>query len=467
VSAEGKAWSARWAWALIGMVVGAAIGLFAAGPASAAPGADGTGDPYFPSLGNGGYEVARYELDLRYSPTSRVLRGVATVTANATQDLSRFNLDLRGMEVRSVSVDGAEAEHARRGGHELRVKPATSIAAGASFETRVEYRGNPQTLRDPGGGIEGWIETGDGAFVVAEPRGASTWFPCNDHPSDKASFQIEISVPRGFHGVSNGALVDRERNRRRSTFRWREDEPMATYLATVAIGRFEIERSREAGIPSYVALDPREARRSRETLRTTPRILRLFGNRFGPYPFGTVGAIVEHARFLGYALETQTRPIYSSAPNQVLLAHELAHQWFGNAVTPETWKDIWLNEGFATWAEWLWLARVRGVGLRQRFQRIYRVPEDNALWRHPPGDPGPRHLFDIAVYFRGGLALEALRREVGAATFLRILRAWVSEHLYGNATTADFIAIAERESGLELDRFFEVWLYREGKPRNW
>jgi aminopeptidase N len=466
VSVAGNVWPPRTARALIGIVAGAAIGLCAAVPASAAPGSDGAGDPYFPNLGNGGYDVESYELNLRYAPRSRILRGTATVTASATQDLSRFNLDLRGMDVRSVSVDGADAAHRRRG-LELLVRPATPLPAGATFETRVRYRGQPQTLRDPGGGIEGWIETGDGAFVVAEPRGASTWFPCNDHPSDKASYEIEITVPRGLHGVSNGALVDRERNRRRSTFRWREDDPMATYLATVAIGRFEIERSREAGIPSYVALDPREARRSRETLRTTPRILRLFSRRFGPYPFETIGAIVEHAAFLGYALETQTRPIYSSAPNQVLLAHELSHQWFGNAVTPAIWKDIWLNEGFATWAEWLWLARVRGVGLRQRFRRIYGLPADHALWRHPPGDPGRSHLFDIAVYFRGGLTLEALRREVGAATFLRILREWLREHLYGNVTTPEFIALAEQESGLELDRFFEVWLYREGKPRRW
>jgi aminopeptidase N len=464
VSAAGRTGAIGWGRAAL--IAAAAAVLWAAAPAGAAPGAPGAGDPYFEKLGNGGYDVQSYDLDLRYSVRSRELRGSATITADATQELSRFNLDLRGLRVRSVAVDGADADFSR-GGYELRVKPPTPIAAGASFETRVEYRGRPRLLRDPGGGIEGWIETGDGAFVVAEPRGASTWFPCNDHPSDKALFEIEISVPRGLKGVSNGALVERIDRRRRSTFRWREDDPMATYLATVAIGRFEVERSREAGIPSYVAIDPREARRSRETLRSTPRILRLFGKRFGPYPFDDVGAIVEHAAFVGYALETQTRPIYDVAPNQVLLAHELAHQWFGNAVTPSRWEDIWLNEGFATWAEWIWLARVRGVSLRQRFQRIYGVPADNALWRHPPGDPGPRHLFDIAVYFRGGLTLEALRRDVGPPTFRRILRAWISEHLYGNATTADFIAIAERESGEELDRFFRIWLYRDGKPRRW
>jgi aminopeptidase N len=464
VSAAGRTGAIGWGRAAL--IVAAATVLWAAAPAGAAPGAPGAGDPYFEKLGNGGYDVESYGLDLRYARRSGEIRGSTTVMATATQELSRFNLDLRGLRVRSVVVDGADAAFSR-GGYELRVKPASPVPAGASFEATIEYRGRPRTLRDPGGGIEGWIDTGDGAFVVAEPRGASTWFPCNDHPSDKALFELEISVPQGLKAVSNGALVERRDGRRRSTFHWREGDPMATYLATVAIGRFEVERSREAGIPSYVALDPREARRSRETLRTTPRILRQFGDRFGPYPFDTVGAIVEHAPFVGYALETQTRPIYDVAPNQVLLAHELAHQWFGNAVTPALWQDIWLNEGFATWAEWVWLARVRGVSLKQRFQRIYREPADSALWRHPPGDPGPRHLFDIAVYFRGGLALEALRREVGPATFLGILRAWVSEHLYGNATTADFITIAERESGRQLDRFFQVWLYRDGKPRRW
>jgi aminopeptidase N len=447
-------------------IAAAAISFAAAVPANAAPGASGAGDPYFPNLGNGGYDVARYELDLRYTPRSGTLRGSATIIATATQELSRFNLDLRGMRVSDVRVDGAEAPY-ERGGYELIVNPPVPLSAGQSFETTVQYSGRPRTLRDPDGAIEGWIPTRDGAFVVAEPRGASTWFPCNDHPSDKAAYEIRVSVPEGLHAVSNGTLVERDEGRQRSTFGWRAEEPMATYLATVAIGRFEVSRSREAGIPSYVAIDPRQVRRSRETLRTTPRILRLFAKRFGPYPFDTVGAIVEHAPFLGYALETQTRPIYSRAPNQVLLAHELAHQWFGNAVTPATWNEIWLNEGFATWSEWLWLARVRGVSLRQRFRRIYGLPADNALWRHPPGDPGPKHLFDIAVYFRGGLTLEALRREVGTHTFLRILRTWFAEHLYGNVTTADFIALAERESGRDLDRFFEIWLYREGKPSRW
>jgi aminopeptidase N len=457
-----------WAWAALALALALCAALAAAPRATAqpSPGASGAGDPYFPGLGNSGYDVDHYAIDLRYSPPNRRLKATTTIFATATQDLSRFDLDLRGLTVTSVSVDGAEAAFGRDGA-ELVITPAAPLEAGSAFEVVVEYRGRPRPIKEPGGSIEGWIETRDGAFVVAEPRSARTWFPCNDHPSDKASYEFAVDVPRELTAVANGGPMGRTRAGGRTVFRWRAEEPMATYLATVAIGRFEVERDVANGIPSYVALDPKGAKRSRRALRRTPAILEFFADRFGAYPFAWAGAIVEDAGFLGYALETQTRPIFAVPPGEIILAHELAHQWYGDAVTPSTWKDIWLNEGFATWAEWLWGARRDKWSLRTRFRRFYRQPASSELWDRPPGDPGRRFLFDEAVYVRGAMTLEALRRELGAQAFVRILRAWYSEHIYGNVSTAEFIALAERESGRDLDRFFDVWLYRQGKPRNW
>jgi aminopeptidase N len=459
--------------AVAGTVVALGLAVCAGGPADASaqaytPGSAGLGDPYFPKAGNGGYDVSHYEIDLRYRARSR--RGVATtvVTATATHGLSRFDLDFRGPEITDLTVDGRPAGFVRRG-QELVITPRAPIDDGDRFVVEVSYDGRLRKLTDPDGSLEGWIPTRDGAFVASEPRGSPTWFPCNDHPTDKAAYGFRITVRKGRKAVANGLLVDRERRRRWTTFAWREDEPMATYLATATNGRFDLDRSPVAGIPSVVAVDPREARRSRRPLRKMGPMLGLFEERFGAYPFDATGAIVDHAPFVGYALETQTRPVYDRAPDEGTVAHELAHQWFGDAVTPERWSDIWLNEGFATWAELLWGQHSGGRSLRRSFRELYEVPaRDRRYWNPPPGNPGgPRNLFDLTIYLRGAMTLEALRQEIGDAAFYSILRRWYAEHRFGNATTSELIALAERESGRRLDEFFDVWLFQRGKPKDW
>ena len=432
------------------------------------PGSAGVGDPYFPKSGNGGYDVAHYEIDLRYRARSR--RGVASteIAATATQGLSRFDLDFRGPEITGLTVDGRPAEFVRSG-QELIVTPPAPIDDGDEFVIEVSYDGRLKRLRDPDGSLEGWIPTRDGAFVVGEPRGSPTWFPCNDHPTDKATYGFRLTVRKGRKALANGVLVERVRQPKWTTFVWREDEPMATYLATATNGRFDLDRSPIAGIPSVVAVDPREARRSRRPLRKMGRMLTLFGERFGEYPFASTGAIVDHAPFVGYALETQTRPVYDRAPDEATVAHELAHQWYGDAVTPKRWSDIWLNEGFATWSELLWEQHAGGRSLERSFRDLYEVPARNRrYWNPPPGNPGgPKNLFDLTIYLRGAMTLEALRLEIGDAAFYSILRKWFSQHEYGNATTPELIALVESESGAELDEFFDVWLYERGKPKRW
>jgi len=426
-------------------------------------GSPGLGDPFFPNAGNGGYEVDHYALRLGYHPSNRRLGGSAALRATATQALDRFDLDLRGLTVSRVLVNGQPAGFSRSG-QELIVTPATVLASGTSFRVVVDYSGKPDAIIDPDGSLDGWIQTPDGAWVASEPQGSPSWFPANDHPSDKAAFDITMSVPRGLKAVSNGRLVRSVLRGNRRTFHWRERAPMATYLATATIGHFRVTRSRFDGLRSYVAVAPGE-RASLSVLQKIPAIVRFFQSRFGPYPFKDVGAIADPSP-AGYSLELQTRPIFPGAVDEVTLAHELSHQWFGDSVGVSKWPDIWLNEGFATFAEWLWEAHSGGQSLRKDFQAGYSVPgTDDAYWNPPPAVPGDAaQLFDGTIYERGGLTLEALREKLGNHDFFAILRQWAHDHRHATATTADFIALAQSVSGRDLTAFFNAWLDTPGKP---
>ena len=433
------------------------------------PGAASAGDPFYPHQGNGGYDATHYSLHLRYVPGANRLKGKTTIHARATQGLSSFSLDFRRLAIRSIAVDGRPARYSRTKA-KLRITPAAGIEDGDRFTVAIRYAGKPRPIFDPGGGKDGWIPLDDGALVFDEPQGAATWFPCNNTPSDKATFDFAAKVPRGTKAIANGALVAIHRGSRWSTFEWSEDDPMATYLATMAIGRFHLVRSRAAGIPAYTAIDPRERAASEPVLAKTGRMLRLFASKFGPYPFATTGSIVDHYPQLGNALEAQTRPLFDRSPGQITLAHELAHQWFGDSVGIGRWRDIWLNEGFATWAQWLWQQAAGGLSVSARAHRVYRrhPASLHPFWNPPPANPKrPANLFDPTVYNRGGLTLEALRERVGTQTFFDILRIWTRSHRHGLADTDQFIALAEDRSGQDLGRFFDRWLYRHGKPRGW
>ncbi|MFI1399492.1 M1 family metallopeptidase [Streptomyces sp. NPDC020681] len=429
------------------------------------PGAAGVRDPLFRKLGNGGYDVQHYALTLAYDPATSRLTGTAEITARATQDLSAFNLDLHKLHADSVTVDGERAA-ANQAGDELTVRPHGDLDKGDTFTAVVRYSGEPQKITDADDAKEGWLESADGvgALAVGQPAGSMAWFPGNNHPSDKATYDITVTVPKGLKAVSNGQLESERTTGNRTTFSWKSAQPMASYLATVAIGEYELKPSRTpTGLSVLTALDPSVADDSAALAARIPEVVKWATDYFGKYPFTSVGAIVVPNGDVGYALETQTRPVFPAAEfNVETLVHEIAHQWYGNSVTPATWKDMWLNEGFATYAEWLWAEEFDDIPAQESFDEAF-ADEDN--WAFPPADPPSAAKVSAApVYGRGAMVLHKVRQEVGDDTFFEILEGWATAHRYGNATTEDFTAYVEEESGQDLSEVWDVWLYGKKKP---
>jgi lysophospholipase L1-like esterase len=437
----------------------ACLGLLALAPQAAAS------EPFFPHTGSRAYDAGNYHVQLAYQSKGRRIRATTTITAVAKRQLSGFSFDFFGPRVSQVRVDGEAAKLERRPG-KLDVLPGELIAKGETFVTEVRYAGKPPTITDPDGSQEGWYPTDDGVLAVGEPQGTAAWIPCNNIPADKASFSFDITVPDGLKAVANGRL---QRSEDRGGFvhsRWVEPAPMSSYLAVLDIGRGRIVKTRVGKLPAWTLVDPRMLGQSHLVLAELPRIVRFESHIFGSYPFDSAGSIVDYAPKLGYALESQSRPIYAFVPDITTVVHETAHQWFGDSVGLKRWPDIWLNEGFATWTQWYYAERHGRRSARAIFKRLYRVPASNKrFWNPPPGHPGsPRFLFDPTTYVRGAMALEALRLKIGTKPMLRVLRTWAEEHRHGSGDIEEFIAVADQVSGRDLDPLFHRWLYRRGKP---
>ncbi|MGW3208559.1 M1 family metallopeptidase [Streptomyces sp. NPDC001135] len=455
--------------ARLGAVATAAASFFVIGASPApTPGAPGIGDAYFPRLGNGGFDALHYDLDVAYAPGTGRLDGRTTLTARATQNLSSFDLDLQQLQITGVEVNGRRAGFTRDG-DEVTVTPRRSLRRGRTFEVTVTYGGIPQPLGGPivFGSKYGWMKTADGVFVACEPNAASTWFPSSDHPSDKATYDIRIKAPKGLTGVSNGRLLSTYDKGGSTYTHWRESKPMATYLATATIGKFDVRTGRTpGGIPLYVAIDP-VLRNSNnvDVYAVTAAATDYWSRVFGPYPFEETGAIVDDMPEAGFSLEVQSKPAYSAVRSETTIVHELAHQWFGDSVSVARWKDIWLNEGFATYAQWLWAEHQGTRSAHDSFLAAYDArPADSGFWQIKVDDPQRDTMFSSAVYQRGAMTLQALRERIGDKAFFTLLPAWTRLHRYGNADTAGFIRLAERVSGQKLDDLFDTWLSTTGRP---
>jgi aminopeptidase N len=443
------------------------------------PGAPGIGDPYFPLEGNGGYDARHYGLDLSYDPATKRLDGTATITARATQNLSRFDLDLQQLEVGKVTVNGRRASFSRDG-QELVITPAKGLRNGTTFDVAVTYGGVPQTIVGSPivfGSPYGFVHTDDGAFTGDEPNASSTWFPSNDHPSDKASYTFRVTVPKDRSVIANGRLVSQWTKGDKATFVWDEKYPMATYLATADIGQWQFKNgTTPGGIPETVALDPKLIGRDPNHpdpmaffFDTTAEATDLWSTTFGRYAFDSTGAIADLATYngqpIGFSLETQTRPLYSDVRSTTTIAHELAHQWFGDAVSVRYWNDVWLNESFATFAQWLWNEKHGGLTVHNAALNTYNQHSaTDPWWNVVIADPKRDTMFHSRVYSGGGMVLEFLREKIGDDAFFTLLHTWFEQHKYGSGSTAQFTALAGKVAHQDLGTFFQTWLYSTGKP---
>jgi aminopeptidase N len=433
---------------------------------------DTAGDSLFPDLGSADLDVQAYDVRLTYDPDSRQLDGTVTISTAVDRAVDELILDAGDLTVETVTLDGAPAEFEHRDG-ELVVDAGEGVgptAADEPVELAVTYRDEAGAVPSSGLSPEGWFPTETGSYVLNEPDGAHTWMPANDHPSDKATWRFELTVPDGTAAIANGHLVEQRERRGQDTWVWEQREPMATYLVQLLTGSYRvIDGGRAGDTPLVNVALRRDVEQMQPYFDLTDDQIGYFEPLFGPYPLDQYGLAFTES-FAGLAMETQGRSLFSREDfiadepgliQQLLLAHELAHQWFGNAVTPADWSDLWLNESFATYAQWLWLDHIGLWDLEGQAEANLRQRQSPT---EPTGAPTREHLFGYERYDGGAVVVHALRGQLGDDAFFELLRRWVADNDGTSRTSADFIALAEKIGRQELDEFFAAWLYADALP---
>jgi aminopeptidase N len=437
-------------------------------PATLVPtkqGGDGVGDPFYPHMGNTGYDAFHYSIDLYVNVKRNFIDGTSTLEAQAVENLSAFNLDFHGLNVSNVTVNDSHADF-KRVADELIITPAETLSQGQTFSVVVAYSGVPDPVVDAGAPVEGvgWISDQTTIFVVSEPSGAMNWYPVNNHPTDKATYTFEITVPEPYVVAANGLLKNETDNGDTRTYLWEATTPMASYLATVNIGIFEVvTEAGPDGLPIRNYFPAENLAEGTAATSKTGDMIAYYSDTFGPYPFEAYGILIIPQDY-GFAMEDQTLSIFGQDMlDELTVAHELAHQWFGDSITLKSWEDIWLNEGFATYAETLWVEHTEGKDAADQYMRdIY--DQITVYDLSAPGTPRVEDLFGQSVYYRGGWVLHALRSQVGDETFFKILHEYYSRYAGKSAGTVDFIAVAGEVSGQDLKGFFTNWLFGNQIP---
>ncbi|WP_405138074.1 M1 family metallopeptidase [Nocardia sp. NBC_01388] len=428
-------------------------------------------DDYLPQNGNRGYRVSRYDLELVYKVASNRLAGRAEITAVSTGVRDRFALDLsQSLTVSKVLVNGYKVAKYTHQQGKLVITPSIRVPAGGALALVVQYAGTPKPVRGPWGEV-GWEELTEGALVASQPNGAASWFPCDDHPSSKASYRISITTDTPYYALANGTLMRKQTKASQTTWVYEQPEPMATYLATVQVGPYRKHRleAPRGAVPMQAVLPQRLRAAFDHDFARQPEMMAVFTDKFGPYPFDAYTVVITDDE-LEIPIEAQGISTFGAnhcdghRGSERLVAHELAHQWFGNSLTIRQWRDIWLHEGFACYAEWIWSEASGGASADQLARtarlRLAHQPQDILL-----GDPGPARMFDDRVYKRGALTLHALRLRLGDPKFFNLLREWTTRYRHSSVTTDEFMDLAGHYSAAPLRSLWDDWLHSLPLPQ--
>ncbi|GAA2109673.1 M1 family metallopeptidase [Microlunatus panaciterrae] len=438
----------------------------------ATEGAPGVGDPYFPDYGSSGYDVYKYTISIDWDTRSQRMTSTTVISAHSTQTLQAFYFDL-ALKTDRVRVNGQQALFEHTGFQDVKVTPAAPIAANTDFEVVVDYSGAPGAVKR--GQVSAWHTTNQEWTVAGEPESSAWWFPANDHPSDPALMDVSVRVPAGMEVISVGRLESRDTaaERDHDTWHWMSRQPLATYLNFISIGQFQLEQGVAQGRPFVYAVSeqfsPEQRIQLLTELRRSGAIVQTLEKMFGPYPFTELGGVVPAAKLWFAGLETQTRPVYEGgamlnrdfAPE--LIAHELAHMWFGDNVTVRQWNDIFTNEAYASWAQWGYTERSGGRSAEEAFTSTFADTEHKPnFWRVTMIDPGKDHLFET-VYARGPMTLQALRNVIGDRAFFRLAQEWSQDP--GSRSLEDWMIKAQSTTKIDLTSFFQAWIFSPTAPR--
>ncbi|WP_326815104.1 M1 family metallopeptidase [Streptomyces sp. NBC_01763] len=435
----------------------------------------GIGDSLFPHLGNPGYDVLSYDIGFTYHGNNKPLDAVTTIDARTTEPLDRINLDFARGSVRSVDINGLRADFAAAD-EDLVVEAPGRLPAGVPLHITVRHTSDPSGDQNSGG----WLRTSDGLAMANQADAAHRVFPSNDHPADKAYFTFRVTAPEELTVVANGLPAGKVRQGSSTTWTYRTAHPMATELAQVSIGRSTVlERTGPHGLPVRDVVPSADAKDLERWLKKTPGQLEWMERQVGRYPFETYGVLVADTK-TGFELETQTLTLFERSVFTTgiypewyvdsIMVHELAHQWFGNSVSPQAWSDLWLNEGHASWYEARYAEEHAKRSLERRMRDAYTRSDSWRAAGGPPArpvapSPGEKiSIFRPAVYDGSALVLYALRQEIGEPAFDQLERSWVRTRRDSTATTKDFVRLASQIAGRDLTAFFDGWLYRAKTP---